>query len=164
MRMTHTERQTVTLKNSPKHLPCCPIIIQLMYVNYKIKIQNKNTIQPNLIFENIKLSQIIGVNLQYICLKLCWDFKHTFIKMFNNLIIIMSMKIDYNETILSFFVYVTTKPIMRVNFEIYTSPESWINKLSIDVWFFRIGQYLDYLKMWNKVFIVLNLVFLYILN
>ncbi len=27
-------------------------------------------------------------------------------------------------------------------FEIYTSSESWINKLSIDVWFVRIGQYL----------------------
>ncbi len=27
-------------------------------------------------------------------------------------------------------------------FEIYTSHESWINKLSIDVWFVRIGQYL----------------------
>ncbi len=26
--------------------------------------------------------------------------------------------------------------------EIYTSSESWINKLSIDVWFVRIGQYL----------------------
>ncbi len=30
--------------------------------------------------------------------------------------------------------------------------ESWINKLSIDVWFVRIGQYLlryNYLKIWN---------------
>ncbi len=26
--------------------------------------------------------------------------------------------------------------------EIYTSAESWINKLSIDVWFVMIGQYL----------------------
>ncbi len=26
--------------------------------------------------------------------------------------------------------------------EIYTSSESWINKLSIDVWFVMIGQYL----------------------
>ncbi len=26
--------------------------------------------------------------------------------------------------------------------EIYTSSESWINKISIDVWFVRIGQYL----------------------
>ncbi len=36
-------------------------------------------------------------------------------------------------------------------FEIYTSSESWINKLSIDVWFVRIGQYLaeNYLKIWN---------------
>ncbi len=28
-----------------------------------------------------------------------------------------------------------------LEFEIYTSSESWINKLSIDVWFVRIGQY-----------------------
>ncbi len=30
--------------------------------------------------------------------------------------------------------------------EVYTSSESWINKLSIDVWFVRIGQYF---KIWN---------------
>ncbi len=30
--------------------------------------------------------------------------------------------------------------------EIYTSSESWINNLSIDVWSVRIGQYL---KIWN---------------
>ncbi len=30
--------------------------------------------------------------------------------------------------------------------EIYTSSESWINKLSIDVWFVRIGQYLAEIK------------------
>ncbi len=30
--------------------------------------------------------------------------------------------------------------------EIYTSSESWINKLCIDVWFVMIGQYL---KIWN---------------
>ncbi len=28
------------------------------------------------------------------------------------------------------------------NIEIYTSYESWINKISIDVWFVGIGQYL----------------------
>ncbi len=37
--------------------------------------------------------------------------------------------------------------------EIYASSESWINKLSIDVWFVRIGQYIwsryNYLKIWN---------------
>ncbi len=35
---------------------------------------------------------------------------------------------------------------------IYTASESWINKLSIDVWFVRIGQYLaaiQLLKIWN---------------
>ncbi len=36
----------------------------------------------------------------------------------------------------------TTKPVIKVNYEIYTSSEIWINKLSIDVWFVRIGQYL----------------------
>ncbi len=30
--------------------------------------------------------------------------------------------------------------------EIYTSSESWINNLSIDVWFVMIGQYLEYLE------------------
>ncbi len=37
----------------------------------------------------------------------------------------------------------TTKPVLSVNFsiEIYTSTESWKNKLSIDVRFVRIGQY-----------------------
>ncbi len=29
---------------------------------------------------------------------------------------------------------------------IYSSPESWINNISIDVWFVMIGQYL---KIWN---------------
>ncbi len=46
----------------------------------------------------------------------------------------------------------TTKPVLSVNisFEMYASSESWINKLSIDVWLVRIGQYLDnYLKIWN---------------
>ncbi len=39
----------------------------------------------------------------------------------------------------------TTKPVLSVIFlkiEIYTSSKSWINKLSIDVWFVMIGQYL----------------------
>ncbi len=38
----------------------------------------------------------------------------------------------------------STKPVIRVKFceiEIYASSESWINKLSIDVWFVMIGQY-----------------------
>ncbi len=33
--------------------------------------------------------------------------------------------------------------------EIYTSSESWINKLSIGVWFVRIGQYLENLESEN---------------
>ncbi len=32
------------------------------------------------------------------------------------------------------------------SFAIYTSSESWINNISIDVWFVMIGQYL---KIWN---------------
>ncbi len=44
----------------------------------------------------------------------------------------------------SIYIYMwpwTTKPVIRVHFYIYTSSESWINKLSIDVWFVMIGQY-----------------------
>ncbi len=33
-----------------------------------------------------------------------------------------------------------------VEIEIYASSESWINNISIDVWFVMIGQYL---KIWN---------------
>ncbi len=51
-----------------------------------------------------------------------------------------------------------TKPVIRVFFifflkiEIYTASESWINKLSIDVWFVMIGQYLveiQLFEIWN---------------
>ncbi len=33
--------------------------------------------------------------------------------------------------------------------EIYTSSESWINKLSIDVWFVMIGQYLAEIQLFE---------------
>ncbi len=33
--------------------------------------------------------------------------------------------------------------------EIYKSSESWINKLSIDVWFVRIGQYLTKIQLFE---------------
>ncbi len=33
--------------------------------------------------------------------------------------------------------------------EIYTSSEIWINKLSIDVWFVRIGQYLAEIQLFE---------------
>ncbi len=39
----------------------------------------------------------------------------------------------------------TTKPVIRVIY-IYVSSDSWINHLSIDVWFVMIGKYL---KIWN---------------
>ncbi len=61
---------------------------------------------------------------------------------------------EYNIAfpILYFLVYVTMdhKTIHKGQFseiEIYTSSESWINKLSIIVWFVRIGC--NYLKIWN---------------
>ncbi len=34
--------------------------------------------------------------------------------------------------------------------EIYTSSESWINKLSIDVWFVKIGQYLAEMQLFGN--------------
>ncbi len=33
----------------------------------------------------------------------------------------------------------------------YTSSESWINKLSIDVWFVRIGQYLAEIQLFDNL-------------
>ncbi len=35
--------------------------------------------------------------------------------------------------------------------EIYTSSESWLNKLSIDVWFVRIGQYLAEIQLFENL-------------
>ncbi len=35
--------------------------------------------------------------------------------------------------------------------EIYTSSESWINKVSIDVWFNSIGQYLDNIQLFENL-------------
>ncbi len=35
--------------------------------------------------------------------------------------------------------------------EIYTSSESWINNLSIDVWFVRIGQYLAEIQLFENL-------------
>ncbi len=50
----------------------------------------------------------------------------------------------------------TTKPVIRVNFfnDYYASSESWIDKLSIDVWCVRIeylaiDYWLNYLNIWN---------------
>ncbi len=34
---------------------------------------------------------------------------------------------------------------------IYTSSEIWINKLSVDVWFVRIGQYLAELQLFENL-------------
>ncbi len=35
--------------------------------------------------------------------------------------------------------------------EIYTSSESWINKLSIDVWFVMIGEYLAEMQLFENL-------------
>ncbi len=35
--------------------------------------------------------------------------------------------------------------------EIYTSSESWINKLSIDAWFVRIWQYLAEIQLFENL-------------
>ncbi len=35
--------------------------------------------------------------------------------------------------------------------EIYKSSESWINKLSINVWFVRIGQYLAEIQLFENL-------------
>ncbi len=35
--------------------------------------------------------------------------------------------------------------------EIYTSSESWINNLSIDVWFVMIGQYLAEIQLFDNL-------------
>ncbi len=35
--------------------------------------------------------------------------------------------------------------------EIYTSSENWINKLSINVWFLRIGQYLAKIQLFENL-------------
>ncbi len=46
----------------------------------------------------------------------------------------------------------TIKSVIRVFFiEIYTSPESRINKLSIDVWFVRIVQYAAEIQLFENM-------------
>ncbi len=40
----------------------------------------------------------------------------------------------------------TIQPVIRVNFM-----KSWINKLSIDVWFVRIGQYLAEIQLFENL-------------
>ncbi len=48
----------------------------------------------------------------------------------------------------------STKPVIRVNFfeiETWTSSQSWINNLSIDVWFVMIGQYLAEIQLFENL-------------
>ncbi len=40
-----------------------------------------------------------------------------------------------------------TKPAIRVIFKNWDLSESWINKLAIDIWFVRIGQYLAKIQL-----------------
>ncbi len=73
----------------------------------------------------------------------------------------ISVNIDnYHDTFQIFITYFlygemwpwTTKPVLSVNFsaiEMSTSSERWINKLSIDVWFVRIGQYLAEIQLFK---------------
>ncbi len=48
-----------------------------------------------------------------------------------------------------------TKPVISVifflNIEMYTSPESWKHKLSIDVWFVRPRQYLAEIQVFENL-------------
>ncbi len=47
----------------------------------------------------------------------------------------------------SLYFHCTLKKVIEI--EIYTSSESWINKLSIDVWFVMISQYLAKSGIWG---------------
>ncbi len=55
----------------------------------------------------------------------------------------------------SHFTYVTldhkTSHKGQFEIEIYTLSESWINKLSIDVWFVMIGQYLSEIQLFENL-------------
>ncbi len=67
-----------------------------------------------------------------------------------------SQSIEESTWEISVFIYVTLdhKTSHKGTFfqiEIYTSPESWINKLSIDVWFVRIGQYLAEIQLFENL-------------
>ncbi len=46
---------------------------------------------------------------------------------------------------------VTLSQPLILTLTLYTSPESWINKLSIDVWFVRIGQYLAEIQLFENL-------------
>ncbi len=52
------------------------------------------------------------------------------------------------------FVTLVHKTSLKCQFfeiEIYTSSKSWINKLSIDVWFVRIGQYVPEIQLFENL-------------
>ncbi len=52
----------------------------------------------------------------------------------------------------STFVTLDNKTSNKVQFSeiaIYTSPESWINKISFDTWFVRIGPYLAEIQLFE---------------
>ncbi len=45
----------------------------------------------------------------------------------------------------------TSHKVKFSEIEIYTSSESWINNLSIDVWFVMIGQYLSEIQLFENL-------------
>ncbi len=56
--------------------------------------------------------------------------------------------------VLSSFVTLDHKTSHKGQFfkiEMYTSSESWINKLSINVWFVRMGQYLAEIQLFENL-------------
>ncbi len=61
---------------------------------------------------------------------------------------------EENENMIQMFSICDTGPQNKGQFfkiEIYASSESWINKLSIDVWFVRTGQYLGEIQLFENL-------------
>ncbi len=68
--------------------------------------------------------------------------------------IILSFKAIVHSEILSSFVTLDHKTSHKGKFfihQIYTSSENWTNKLSIDVWFAMIGQYLAEIQLFENL-------------
>ncbi len=62
----------------------------------------------------------------------------------------------YTEKSHPWFIYVTLEHKIShkgqfFEIEINTSSESWINNISIDVWFVRIGQYLSEIQLFENL-------------
>ncbi len=78
----------------------------------------------------------------------CLTLKHYRLLDYRNQIIAILQKIIFKLTFKNKIINMTLdhktihKSLFFIIIEIYTSSESWINDLSIDVWFVMIGQYL----------------------